>query len=257
MLKKWEIDYPMDQGSEKRNAYVYVPDFAKEEPDARFPVLYMFDGHNLFLDEEATYGKSWGLLDYLSENEIPLIVAAIECSHHSEKEDCGGRLSEYTPFAFYDRYWGGKISARGQRTMEYYINVFKPYIDHNYPTLPQREYTFISGSSMGGLMTLYALSSYPEVFSRGAALSPSLLFNYTEVRNMLKHADYGKGTFVYMDSGEKEMGNRGRKAFGRIASILMEKQAIVTARIVPEGEHCEASWERQLPFVIDFLFYHL
>lgn len=257
MLDKFEIDYPMKNGSEKRNAYVYVPDFAKYDPEARFPVLYMFDGHNLFRDEEATYGKSWGLLDYLVENEIPLIVAAIECNHHSEKEACGGRLSEYSPFTFFDLYWGGTIIGRGKATMDFYTKEFKPYVDDNYPTLKEREYTFISGSSMGGLMTLYALTEYSDVFSRGAALSPSLTFSFREVRDMVKNADVKEGTYVYMDYGEKEMGVRARKAFSRITALWIEKKALLTSRIIPDGTHSEESWERQLPFVIDFLFYHL
>ena len=81
MLETWDIAIPALTGEETRKAYVYVPDFCAEDEELRLPVLYMFDGHNLFSDEEATYGKSWGMLDYLEETHIPLIVAAVECSH--------------------------------------------------------------------------------------------------------------------------------------------------------------------------------
>ena len=71
MLDTWDITIPALTGEETRRAYVYVPDFYGKEPGLRLPVLYMFDGHNLFFDEEATYGKSWGLLRYMEETGTP------------------------------------------------------------------------------------------------------------------------------------------------------------------------------------------
>ena len=53
--------------------------------------------------------------------------------------------------------------------MDWFVKVFKPFVDRSFPTLPDREYTFIAGSSMGGLMTIYALTHYNHIFSRGAA----------------------------------------------------------------------------------------
>ena len=185
MYQQWQVNLPALTGDEPRNAYVYVPDGAKADPARRYPVLYMFDGQNLFCDADASYGKCWGMLEYLTANNVPLIVAAIECNHHAEEEPCGGRLSEYSPFDFEDGDWGD-IKGRGRLTMEYFVNVFKPYIDDHYPTLPDREHTFISGSSMGGLMTLYALLCYNPVFSRGAALSPSLAFSPDAVKEMIR-----------------------------------------------------------------------
>ena len=81
MLTKWELTIPALSGDVPRRAYVYVPAAWEEDPSLRFPVLYMFDGHNLFFDQDATYGKSWGLLEYLEANRTPLIVAAVECNH--------------------------------------------------------------------------------------------------------------------------------------------------------------------------------
>ena len=66
MLDIFETEIPQLIKGEKRKVYVYVPDF-----DGSFPVLYMFDGHNVFLDEEASFGKSWGMLKFLEENEVP------------------------------------------------------------------------------------------------------------------------------------------------------------------------------------------
>lgn len=236
---------------EKRKIYVYKPDY-----DGQFPVLYMFDGHNLFYDEEATYGKSWGLLDYLKENDVPLIVVGIECNHHDEKYRYGGRLSEYSPFDFSDPEWGD-IKGRGKITMDFIVNELKPYIDDNYPTLKDRQYTFIGGSSMGGLMTLYALSNYNHIFSRGASLSPSIIFAPDKVFEMVNKAEY-KNTVLYMDYGEKEIGYKNtRKLFGQLSSELIKKKVLLESRIVPKGKHNEATWQKAIPFFMETLFYHL
>ena len=252
MLEVFKTDIPQLTGKEKRKVYVYVPDM-----EGNFPVLYMFDGHNLFNDEEATYGKSWGLKDYLDANQVPLIVVGVECNHHSERFRRGGRLSEYSPFDFSDPQWG-KIKGRGKITMDWYVNELKPYIDDNYPTLPQRRYTFISGSSMGGLMTLYAISEYNDVFSRGAALSPSVIFDPEQVMGMIEKTKYRKNTVLYMDYGENEIRYRDtRQVYADVTSALMKKKVLLDSRIVPKGDHNEASWERAIPFFIETLFYRL
>ena len=75
MIEKWPITIPALSGRKKRNAYVYLPEEARENEDARFPVLYMFDGHNVFFDEDATYGKSWGMGRYMDETQTPMIIA--------------------------------------------------------------------------------------------------------------------------------------------------------------------------------------
>ena len=59
MIEKIKVALPPRLSRRPRTVYVYVPDDAAEEPESRYPVLYMFDGHNVFFDEDATYGKSW------------------------------------------------------------------------------------------------------------------------------------------------------------------------------------------------------
>ena len=253
MYKEWNVTIPALTGDEERKAYVYVPDIAYSDDSLRFPVLYMFDGHNLFSDAEASYGKCWGMLKYFTEHDVPLMIAALECNHHAEDEPCGGRMSEYSPFDFKLR--RVEIRGRGALTMDYIVHEFKPFIDENYPTLPDREHTFIAGSSMGGLMTLYALAEYGGTFSRGAALSPSLLFSRREVKAMLAAADLA-GTVVYTDMGQQEMAwTRVRSAFGDLTSLLIKKDALTVSRVVPGGVHSEASWERQIPFFLNTLLY--
>ena len=250
MLDIFEMTVFPITGEEKRKVYVYTPD--QEGP---FPVLYMFDGHNVFLDEDATYGKSWGMLEYLQDNRVPLVVVGAECNHHPETDPCGGRLSEYAPYDFRVRRF--LIKGRGRLTMDWYTQELKPYIDEHYPVLTDRKHTFIAGSSMGGLMTLYALSAYNDVFSRGAALSPSLDFNKKQAMAMIRSADYGTGTVLYMSAGEKELNPRSRKTFDEACSLLLSRNVRLYSRIVPGGEHNEASWEKQIPFFMNTLFENL
>ena len=254
MIDKWSITIPELSGDEPRNLYVYLPDCAEDDPEQRFPVLYMFDGHNVFFDEDATYGKSWGMQEFAEDSELPLIIAAVECTHDPNN----GRLSEYSPFTFSEEGFG-RIKGRGRQTMEWMVNTFKPMIDENYPTLPDREHSFIAGSSMGGLMSLYAVTKYNHIFSRAAALSPSVWLPGGRLDRMLREAEIAPGTVVYMDYGENELNNHPDmiRRFSRVASILMERGVLLNCRIVPDGDHCEASWERQIPFFMDTLFYGL
>ena len=254
MIKKWTITIPQLTGKARRRVYVYVPDEAAEFPDRRYPVLYMFDGHNVFFDSDATYGKSWGLGEYLAAANIPLIVAAVECNHSPDN----GRLSEYSPFTFHNQELGF-IHGRGEITMDWFVNTFKPRIDRRFPTLPDRKHTFIAGSSMGGLMSLYGVMAYNHVFSRAAALSPSIWFATEDLDRMIRQARIAPDTVIYMDYGSRELSFHKNMAsqFRRVSGRLLEKGVMLNCRIVPYGDHCEASWQRQIPYFIDTLLYHL
>ena len=98
MVKKWNITIPELTGTKTRRAYLYLPDYYDDTPEERYPVLYMFDGHNVFFDSDATYGKSWGMKEFMDESRIPLVIAAVECNHSPDH----GRLKEYSPYTFRD-----------------------------------------------------------------------------------------------------------------------------------------------------------
>ena len=252
MILKLALPIPAITGKEERTIYVYLPRASQERPDARFPVLYMFDGHNVFFDEDATYGKSWGMGQYLDETDTGLIVVAVDCNHRPPH----GRLDEYSPFSFSDPEFG-RVTGKGKRFMDWLVGALKPLIDEKFPTLPERETTWIAGSSMGGLMTLYAVSAYNPVFGRGAALSPSVWLTGDRMTALIRKSEFLPGTAVYLDYGSREMGNhKGMlRAFTKAADALMEKGVWVTSRIVPNGDHCEACWEEQIPFFMAALFY--
>ena len=143
MIISREITIPSLSGDEPRRAWVYLPEDWDEE-ERRYPVLYMFEGQNVFFDEEATCGKSWGMADFAEYTDLPVIVAAVE-SHRGAN---GERLSEYSPFTVREPGLGGYVVGRGRATMEWLVHTFKPMIDAEVPTLPDREHTMIAGSSM-------------------------------------------------------------------------------------------------------------
>lgn len=248
MVERWDITIPELTGARKRTAYAYLP-VGYGESGKRYPVMYMFDGHNLFDDAEATYGKSWGLSAYLDYTRTPLIVAAVECDTVGK-----GRLEEYSPVDFTDSD-GDALKGRGKKYMDWLVKEFKPYIDANYLTLPDRNDTAIGGSSMGGLMTLFALAKYNAYFFGGAALSPSLWVGGGKAIDIIKNGKYGRNTVLYTDYGSREFSNHNkqRELFAAACSALIEKKVLLTGRIVPGGTHSEASWEKQIPFFMNTL----
>ncbi len=253
MIRKFNVMFPSPDGLKPRRAYVYLPASYQKHPDKRYPVLYMFDGHNVFYDSHATYGKSWGMKQYMDRSRTEMIIAAVECNHSPDH----GRLKEYAPFDFSDKYFGD-IPGCGKTTMEWYVHTFKKMIDTAYRTLPDREHTFIAGSSMGGLMSLYAILEYNQYFSGAAALSPSLWANADQIQTLIRTAKIHPHTKLYMDYGSNEMKASHRRAkvlFSKTVSQLLKRDVFLTSRIVPYGDHCEACWEKQIPQFINAILY--
>ena len=249
MVKKWDVTIPALSGKKTRTAYIYLPDYYDEDEFRRYPVMYMFDGHNVFFDADAAYGKSWGMNSFMSWTRKPLIIVAVECNKKGNN-----RLREYSPISFEDPKWG-KIRGRGKTYMEWMVNELKPYIDENYRTLPDREHTIICGSSMGGLMALYGATVYNHVFQRAACLSPSLWTDPQKLLKIVEKADVKNDTCIYMDYGSEEMFNHPANvnALMDMDRLLVTKRVNLAFRIVPGGDHSEASWEKQIPIFMGCL----
>lgn len=106
-------------------------------------------------------------------------------------------------------------------------------------------------------MSLYALMKYNHVFSKAAALSPSLWTAPKKLEQMIRNARINPDTTLYMDYGSEELANHPGQAeyFEKITSALLRKEVLLNSRIVPGGDHSEASWERQLSFFMHTLLY--
>ena len=247
MVRKYEREIPFGG---KRRVFVYLPKGYRNS-DQRYPVFYMYDGHNLFFDDTATYGKSWGLKEYLDEHKTQIIAVGVECNHEGNE-----RLCEYSPYSFKDKYLG-KVTGRGKTTMDWMTSDLKQWVDETFRTLPEREHTYIGGSSMGGLMALWTIAAYNEVFSRAACVSSFIRYNH---RKLLKELDreYLPDTRVYLSWGAKEFGSRRSLAQGTAdnldaANTLMKNGASVYLYQPLSGTHSEASWEKEIPVFMDFL----
>jgi len=249
MVKKWDITIPQLTGRNTRRGYIYLPDDYDKKPEKHYPVMYMFDGHNVFFDEDATYGKSWGMKDYLDKAKKNLIVVAVECNHEGN-----GRLEEYSPVSFQNATLG-KIKGKGKVYMDWLVKELKPEIDKKYRTLPDRKNTIICGSSMGGLMALYGAVCYNRVFQRAACLSPSIWVDSGKVIELIARAHMKNDTTIYMDYGSKEIYNHAANSEALIstAHFLLTKRVNLAFRIIPGGTHSEASWEKQIPVFMDCL----
>ena len=249
MVIKWDVTIPKLSREQSRRVFIYLPDSYDFEPERLYPVMYRFDGHNVFFDEDATFGKSWGMNQYLQESGKQLIVVGVECNHQGNR-----RLVEYSPLT-YTNSEHGTIKGKGNVMMNWMVKELKPAIDQQLRTLPDRKNTILAGSSMGGLMALYGVCAYNHIFQRGACLSPSLWVAPGKVLEMVARAHIRRDTTLYMDYGELEMFNHAATQESMIstAHLLLTKRVNLALRIVPGGSHCEASWEQQIPVFMECL----
>jgi predicted alpha/beta superfamily hydrolase len=230
----------------RRAVDVYLPE--SYPSGLRYPVVYMQDGQNLS-DPSIAFAGTWELdaaLARLASRGREAIVVGI---HNTEQ-----RLSEYSPFP--DRRHGG---GRADRYLEFVATTLKPRIDRMFRTLQGRDETTIMGSSMGGLVSLYAYFRVPSVFGRAGVMSPSIWFGQGAVLDLIAEARTPRGR-MYLDVGMQE-GAGTLKDARRLGRLLVRKgfrrtpRASYALRYVEDaaGRHNEASWARRLDGTLDFL----
>ncbi len=228
----------MPQLNRYRKIWIYLPSSYNKIKNKTYPVLYMHDAQNLFNERTAAFGAEWGVdecLDTLGPQlHKECIVVGI---------DNGGdkRITEYNP---YDDAKYGK--GEGKQYLEFIATTLKPYIDKNYRTEKDAQHTFIAGSSMGGLISLYALIEYPDVFGAAGIFSPAFWLTpqlYTDVAN----AKWQKKYRIYFYAGEKESNTMVRD-MQRMFSIIKQKNCCEMQDITfPLGQHNEKYWRQEFP----------
>ncbi|MCC8127648.1 MAG: alpha/beta hydrolase [Clostridiales bacterium] len=241
-----------------RRLHIWLPDEYNQSND-RYPVMYMFDGHNLYLDSDATYGTCWGLKDFFLRWPKLMICVGIECSHRGQE-----RLSEYCP---YDCHGGflGTFHGTGAETLDWMVNTLKPEIDRTYRTYSFREATGIGGSSMGGLMSLYGVVRYNQTFSKAACLSSAAMPFQKQLMSDIGDAAVNPDTRIYLSWGEREarwQSEQGTDSLHTsvarsnraIDAALREKKITTMLTMQEDGGHCEADWAKQVPQFMDFLW---
>lgn len=243
-----KIPYRIDPLERDTTLHIYLPD-DYERKDERYPVMYMYDGHNLFDDNDATYGKSWGLADFLAGYDKPFIIVGVECDHFGRN-----RLNEYCPYTVRSTILGD-ISGHGEIFMDWLVNNLKPYIDENFRTFPQRAATGIGGSSMGGLMAYYSVIRYNKIFSKAACLSPSLMICTDQLTHEVREDWIHPDTRIYLSMGSKEFGTRHAQIYEYLDYFAqLVKPGLSNIHVVEGGEHNETSWEMLNEEYFDYLW---
>lgn len=250
MIEKLHIQF--EAMNSLRTIHVYLPPFYHESQE-HYPVIYMYDGHNLFHDEDATYGYSWHMEEFLDQYDKPFIVVGIECPHEGNQ-----RLEEYCPYNVENSFLG-TIHGYGQLFMDFVVEVVKPYIDNHYRTIPFRECTMIGGSSMGGLMSLYTIIAYNQYFSKAACLSSSIGICMDALIQEMNQQELNTDTRVYLSWGSEESRNKRGLAYAsmhnlEISHLLNQRHIMTYPYLQINGRHSEQSWQQQIPIFMDYLW---
>lgn len=224
-----------------RRVWIYLPaDYSVSK--SKYPVLYMHDGQNIFDEYTSAYGE-WGVdeaLDSLKAGAPQAIVVGID--HGGDK-----RMNEYAP---YDMERFGK--GEGEAYVNFLVKNLKPFIDRHYRTKKDRSHTFIAGSSMGGLISFYAMVKYPKVFGGAGVFSPAFWVN-PQIRELdRKKLKKVKGR-IYFLAGLQE-------GDGMVSDMLMvfdrmrhfSKARMITV-VRSGGRHNEATWRKEFPLFYNWL----
>ena len=244
----------------------------------KYSVLYMHDGQNLF-DSTTTWNKQeWKIDDWASRlmsegNVNEFIVVGI----HNIPSIRWMDLFPQKAFDYLDvevqkqllneaSKANTSITFNGDNYLKFLVEELKPIIDGQYSVYPDQDHTFVMGSSMGGLMSMYAISEHPNIFSGAACLSthwvgatprddnpiPEAIFNY--MKSNLPKAGSHK---LYFDYGNKTLDQYYPQYAPRVDTILKEKGYGTkdSKNIFFEGtDHSETSWSQRLDKPLLFLF---
>jgi predicted alpha/beta superfamily hydrolase len=224
-------------GDARRDIYVATPAGHGDDPLRRHPVVYFQDGQNLF-DPARSFAGHWGLLETLAlqaNGYTPVLVGVPNLGPD--------RLREYSPF---DDVLHGK--GDGDEYLAFLRGVVKPLVDANFLTRPERGFTTIAGSSMGGLFSLYALIAGAGTFGSAWVLSPALWYADGAIFEWLAHQPGPVGR-LWLDVGVEE-GIDEVHDVQRMRDLLVARgwQEGNQLRYLedPLGDHDEASWGRRI-----------
>lgn len=245
------LDAPML--TEDRRLHVYLPPSYTERAadDERYPVLYMHDGQNLF-DEVASYSGEWRVdetMQELGDEGIEAIVVGIP----NAGDDRG---DEYTPYP-HPEHGGGDADAY----LDFLFGTVKPLVDATFRTRPDCEHTGLAGSSLGGVISLYAFFEYPERVGFAGVLSPAFWWPGEEYFAYVEEQSRTDGR-LYLDVGGQEstehpeLNEAYRQGAERMVELLREKgfgDDQIRFVVDEEGIHRESAWAERFPDAVRFL----
>ncbi|RFZ83282.1 alpha/beta hydrolase [Mucilaginibacter terrenus] len=220
----------ISQLKRERTIRVYLPaGYASSKK--KYPVIYMHDGQNLFSDVKAPYGNWYidSAMKAVPASKQSIIVGI----YHGDKY----RITEYSP---YDSKYG---KAEGDAYLEFMVKTLKPHIDSLYRTLTGVKHTAIIGSSMGGLISMYAIIKYPGVFGTAGVLSPSFWLN---PRIYQVAAGVNKKAKIFLSCGDQE-GNEVADVMKMDTVLLaggLTRINVPAPLIIKGAKHNEAQWQQ-------------
>jgi predicted alpha/beta superfamily hydrolase len=233
--------FDMPQLGRQRRVWIYLPaDYASNTK--KYPVIYMHDGQNLFDDFTSGYGE-WGIDELMDKMPAAKQCIIVGIDHGGEY-----RITEYDP---YDSKYG---KGRGDDYVEFLVKTLKPYIDTHYRTKKDARHTTVAGSSMGGLISMYAVLKYPAVFGNGGIFSPAFwiapeIFIYAQKQSLPGKARF---YFVCGDSEDDAMVADMKKMADIVEAKGLDKQNIPTV-IVKGAKHNEKQWNGDFPAFYNWL----
>ena len=240
-------DFFMPQLDRSRRIWIYLPpDY--ESSQKYYPVIYMHDGQNLF-DQQTSFAGEWKVDESLNElfvqGDYGAIVVGIEN---------GGalRTDEYAPWynTTYDA--GGE----GAQYMDFIVQTLKPFVDTNYRTLTEREYTCLFGSSLGALISHYGLIQHQDVFGKAGVFSPAFWFN-PEIFNHSETTPKTAPMKIYMLAGTNEGNGSVMADVNQMEATLLNNNFSpneINTAFHTDGEHSEWYWAREFPQAYLWLF---
>jgi predicted alpha/beta superfamily hydrolase len=228
----------------QRTVRIYLPP-GYETSRRRYPVLYMHDGQNLF-DDATAYAGEWGVDEALNSlaksHGLKLIVVGI---------DNGGAQRIHELNAWDNQYGKGE----GGEYMAFIVDVLKPWVDQHYRTRADRWHTGVMGSSMGGLISSYAISRYRQIFGAAGIFSPAYwlapqVFADTEARPPPR----GDRIYFYAGGSEDETMVPDMKRMVAVLTRTGIPASSLEVRVNPVGRHNEAAWRAEFPRAVEWLF---
>lgn len=231
----------------QRTVRLYLPpSYVLSNANKRYPVIYMHDGQNLFDDIPAFAGE-WQVDESLNtlaiSSGLEFIVVGVD---HGDEF----RNNELSP-------WENKRfgEAQGKQYMDFIVDVVKPYIDTNFRTKSDRLNTAIMGSSMGGLISHYAIHEYPDVFSKAGIFSPSYWYSQ-DVFSFTRFKKTRLDARLYVMFGDKEgdgMIADTDRMFRQLKVQGHPRNNMQFKRVVG-GKHNEQLWRSEFTDAVKWLF---
>jgi predicted alpha/beta superfamily hydrolase len=243
----------------KRIFDVWLPfDYSK---DKKYAVIYMHDGQNLFDSALAFNNVDWGVDETLQRllNEGKVRDAIVVGIWNTD-----GRPKEFSPEKAFNENntdaskYKMPPGTGSDNYLKFIVEELKPFIDSKYSTLPDRENTFMIGSSMGALMSLYAISEYPDIFGGvGCMSSHFTLGDGVMVDYMEKHLPSPQNHIIYFDYGTIDLDKDYDKYQERADKIMQkkgykDKKNWRTMHFQGDG-HNEYYWRRRVNVPLEFL----